>query len=230
MIKRLLSWIAFTMGYCTGERIAFDIAQVTQYVNMYRERHATQPLIYDTGIGYDAAGWADYLGSLGVLQHSATDYGENVAYVHAGFCGKDTIKCYYRAVDNFYNESLLYDYKNPGYTAKTGHFTQLVWVSSQRLGVGITYSIKSEGYFIVLNFSPAGNVAGMFERNVLPLIDASPPLKTSPSPFTNPIRPSPPPPLKTSPPPSQRLRRKRPPRPNTPHQPRRPRKPPSFHG
>ena len=48
---------------------------------------------------------------------------------------------------------------------QTGHFTQVVWCGSTKLGVGIAASQK--GLYVVARYGPAGNMMGAFETNVL---------------------------------------------------------------
>lgn len=48
-----------------------------------------------------------------------------------------------------------------------GHFTQLVWRSTRYFGVGKARS-RSGKIVIVAHYSPAGNISGAFEYNVLP--------------------------------------------------------------
>ena len=50
----------------------------------------------------------------------------------------------------------------------TGHFTQVVWNSSNKLGMGLAY-----GYgrlYCVGQYSPPGNYDDEYETNVLPLV------------------------------------------------------------
>lgn len=59
-----------------------------------------------------------------------------------------------------------YKFANPGFKKGTGHFTQVVWVNTQRVGV----ALSKDGHFICANYFPAGNmnVPREFEKNVLP--------------------------------------------------------------
>jgi hypothetical protein len=52
------------------------------------------------------------------------------------------------------------------FSMNTGHFTQLVWRSSARLGCGA--SVCRGLQIWVCNYDPPGNVQGNFPRNVLP--------------------------------------------------------------
>ena len=72
-----------------------------------------------------------------------------------------------------YNEYKNYSYDNPlgGSIGTIGDFTQLVWKSSQKLGVGVA-TYRKDGNFItiiVARYSPAGNVGDndAYKKNVL---------------------------------------------------------------
>lgn len=65
-----------------------------------------------------------------------------------------------------------YNYSNPGFSAATGHFTQLVWNASILVGFGAangTYlsgGIKFNCIWVVANYKPPGNYLGQFAQNV----------------------------------------------------------------
>ena len=71
-----------------------------------------------------------------------------------------------------YNEKSDYNYVYPGYSDATGHFTQLIWKGSKRLGIGKARGkFYHEGTyydcdFIVARYLPRGNIAGAFPENV----------------------------------------------------------------
>merc|ERR1712113_687437 len=70
-----------------------------------------------------------------------------------------------KAVDMWYDEIKDYDFGSPGFDMKTGHFTQVVWKGTTKLGCGYT-----EGYVACRYCDTAGNITneGMFKANVLP--------------------------------------------------------------
>jgi len=74
------------------------------------------------------------------------------------------------AVKDWYSEITDpgYDWRRPGYTSGTGHFTQVIWASTKKVGM----ATSSDGKYIVANYSPGGNItnAGYFEKNVPPLM------------------------------------------------------------
>lgn len=49
----------------------------------------------------------------------------------------------------------------------TGHFTQVVWKGSQRLGVGLAFSSDRKKAVIVANYSPPGNYLNQFSTQVV---------------------------------------------------------------
>ncbi|MFM9445583.1 hypothetical protein [Streptomyces acidiscabies] len=48
-----------------------------------------------------------------------------------------------------------------------GLFSQVVWKSSARIGVGMAKTTNGKTY-VVVDYAPAGNVAGQYAANVLP--------------------------------------------------------------
>ena len=49
----------------------------------------------------------------------------------------------------------------------TGHFTQVVWKGSQKLGVGFALTGDGKTLYVVAQYSPPGNYMGQFGSNVL---------------------------------------------------------------
>lgn len=138
---------------------------ITNYINQYRKAHDSPPLIYDSNIALFSQTWSNYLLNNNLFQHSGSQiYGENLAYFK-GY-GVDTMNMLKLAIDLWYNEVALYDFKNPGFTEASGHFTCLIWKSSTKFGLG--FSIMGDTIVISMNTSPPGNVTSQFVDNVLP--------------------------------------------------------------
>ena len=70
-------------------------------------------------------------------------------------------------VDSWYNEVKSYNYKRARYSSHTGHFTQLVWVASRKLGLGVAR--RNGEVYVVANYDPPGNLPtrAAFKKNVL---------------------------------------------------------------
>ena len=99
--------------------------------------------------------------------HSAAEgYGENLAFYSGSNPQQtiDTLEGTGYATEQWYNEidTPGYDFENPGYNTNpgTGHFTQVVWKGSERLGCGVS------GSYLVCRYEPAGNYLGEFHDNV----------------------------------------------------------------
>ena len=65
---------------------------------------------------------------------------------------------------SWYDEIAKYDFAAPGFSQKTGHFTQVVWRNSKELGCAKA-SCSGKDYW-VCRYSPPGNIAGQFPENV----------------------------------------------------------------
>ena len=80
-------------------------------------------------------------------------------------------------VKMWYYEIERYDFKNPGFSSATKHFTQVVWKSTSQVGCGIAIGQKtSDGRYRVYGvcqYKDAGNVVSsttdFFSLNVLPI-------------------------------------------------------------
>ena len=70
-----------------------------------------------------------------------------------------------RVAEMWYEEVKDYNFGNPGFGTKTGHFTQVVWIGSRQFGIGKAKS-KTGAEYAVGRYSPAGNFVGQFPENV----------------------------------------------------------------
>lgn len=69
------------------------------------------------------------------MEHSAAkDYGENL-YVCIN-CKEINME---QAVKAWYDEIKSYNFEKAQFSPETGHFTQVVWKGSQKLGVGFAF-------------------------------------------------------------------------------------------
>ena len=127
--------------------------------NHWRTLHNAPNLVWDEALANYALNYAKKCR----FQHSSSGYGENLA---------EGYKSITAAVDAWYAEEGQYSYRNPGFSSRTGHFTQLVWKSSQKLGCGyVQCNTHGRSWdYLVCEYSPAGNIvnSGYFKANVLP--------------------------------------------------------------
>lgn len=123
--------------------------------NAKREIHGAPALSWDDSIAKGAQEYAQQC----IFQHSqGIGLGENL-FESSGVADPES-----DAVGSWYNEISLYDFNRQGFRVDTGHFTQVVWESSSKLGCGIANC--GQRTFIVCRYDPPGNVNGQFEQNV----------------------------------------------------------------
>lgn len=125
--------------------------------NEYRARHDTPPLRLSVPICREAQAWAQTLAAENVMRsRGRARYGENIYSIKAAVVqGSMPVEAWYSEVDQYKGQ----------YTPGTGHFTQIVWVASVELGVGVARSRTGEVY-VVANYYPPGNIQFENEKNV----------------------------------------------------------------
>ena len=127
--------------------------------NKFRAAHQAPALTWSSALARDAEAWAKQIARDGRLRHDDTSDGENVFMVFGReIDGSD-------AVNSWYSEVKDYDFNNPGFQPKTGHFTQVVWKGSEELGIGKAKSADGK-MFVVGRYRPAGNNVRAFHENV----------------------------------------------------------------
>lgn len=132
--------------------------------NEYRAIHGVAPLSWSKGLAAEAQVYAETCPK----GHSKTTHGENLAMSSGHLTPAHVVRLWYEEVS-------LYNYKDPQFSPKTGHFTQVVWQGSQELGCGLTTSCPGRmSHIWVCHYDPPGNVQGAFDGNVLPAEDPVP--------------------------------------------------------
>lgn len=138
-------------------------------INRYRARHGVPPLVLDPDLAAYARVRAREWAAHPHLQenHRGLDrgYGENAFW--SGTTGPPAASGP-RAVGRWYDEIADYDFRSPGFSSRTGHFTQLVWKSTDRVGLARAAGWGEVWYetYVVAVFQPPGNHLGRFPENV----------------------------------------------------------------
>jgi hypothetical protein len=55
---------------------------------------------------------------------------------------------YGAATSAWYDEIKLYNWSKPGFSSGTGHFTQVVWKGSQKVGFGFASNKKGQDFIV----------------------------------------------------------------------------------
>ncbi|CAF0854945.1 unnamed protein product [Adineta ricciae] len=139
--------------------------EVLAQTNKYRAMHCAPNLKLNATLNSIAQAYAVKLTTLKTLTHSNNKLGENLYMTSlTSTMDVNSVKGS-QPVDLWYAEVKDYNWSSPGFTSGAGHFTQLVWISSTDLGVGIACANDVRACYVVANYSPAGNVFGQFPAN-----------------------------------------------------------------
>lgn len=139
----------------------FDAAVLEEH-NRLRAKHSAAPLTLDPAISQYAQEWANNIASRNVMQHRSNNrYGENIyaCFGKTNLTGQEVVHSWYNEIKDYrFGES------NPSNFGKVGHFTQVVWKNSKRLGVGMAKN--GNNVYVVCNYDPPGNFGGQYPANV----------------------------------------------------------------
>lgn len=113
-------------------------------------------LVWDPAVAAVAQAWADQC----TFDHNTQGYGQNI-YASAG----NPAPTPQAVVQNWASEAANYDYATNTCNGTCGHYTQVVWAKSLRLGCGAKHCTTGSPFntfpewdFWVCNYDPAGNV------------------------------------------------------------------------
>ena len=138
---------------------------ITAAHNVVRASVGVPPLVWDPALAEIAQNWADACVNNEepdtLIDHNP-DRGDNYPQsVGENIYGSSIPATPQRAVDSWASEAEDYDYGSNSCSGMCGHYTQMVWKTSERLGCGISECGGVEfGNSIVCNYSPAGNTGG----------------------------------------------------------------------
>jgi pathogenesis-related protein 1 len=147
----------------TGSSISVEQAQASlDFHNKVRKDVGVPPLEWSVELSAYAQAWADQLKAEGCKpKHRPRtgewkqQYGENI------FWGSNTSFTALYASEGWYSEIKYYVHgplRSESW-AKAGHYTQMIWRSTTKLGFGIA-ECSNGGIIIVANYDPAGNYMG----------------------------------------------------------------------
>ncbi|MBG1241578.1 CAP family protein [Nostoc sp. NZL] len=161
------------LGETSIDLAALRSAAVSKH-NTYRATHHSPNITSDNSLNTSAQAWAEKIASSGNFEHSNTpNVGENIYASYSSASTVDPTTLGNGAVEDWYSEIKDYKYETPGFSSDTGHFTQVVWKGSTKLGCGAAQGTatiegnKYNAFYVVCQYSPAGNGEGKFPDNVL---------------------------------------------------------------
>merc|ERR1712008_159805 len=147
-----------------GSSLSTEMQAALDEHNRLRAKHHAPDLVWDDALASQAQSWAGHC----TWEHSTLGNGENLWAGYGNAFSGAAVKSWY---DELTNPG--YDFSKPGFSHGTGHFTQVVWKSTTRLGcaVHVCKPLQPMGWnpgnFFVCEYSPPGNYRGQFAANVL---------------------------------------------------------------
>jgi pathogenesis-related protein 1 len=145
---------------------ALDDEQVDAFVAAHNDARAAAtptpdpplpPLAFDADLARTAQEWSARC----VFEHSTNGFGENLAAFSGADSSPDDV------VDAWASENEFFDYESNTCVdgQQCGHYTQIVWRDTQRVGCGVSSCTfpelgGAEGLFWVCNYDPPGNFDG----------------------------------------------------------------------
>lgn len=131
--------------------------------NSYRAKHCTAPLAWSSNLASSAQSWANRLASecRFALRHSKP-VGENA------WAGEGRSYSVNEMVRAWYVEERNYSYGSARSNGRgiIGHFTQMVWAGSRKVGCGVARCGNKS--YAICQYHPAGNYVGHYHKNVKP--------------------------------------------------------------
>ena len=119
------------------------------------------PVTWDPELAGHAQAWADELAATPGLHHSAhasrPGEGENLARIDGGRTSATDL------FSGWAREGAQYRYgplncADPGGLSRTGHYSQIVWRGTRRIGCAVAYGERNE--VLVCRYGPPGNICG----------------------------------------------------------------------
>lgn len=121
--------------------------------NYYRQQVGTPPLVWSSRLANVAQNWANYLIQSGRYAHRPDpQFGENL-FEAVGPAANEK-----QVVDAWAGERAAYDVRRNSCSGRCGHYTQIVWRETKRLGCGVARKGRREVW--VCNYDPPGNIMG----------------------------------------------------------------------
>jgi hypothetical protein len=131
--------------------------------NQVRAGVGVRPLYWDAALAASADAYAFQLARTGQWQHSPREsrpgQGENLWMGTRGGFTVDQMLGSWTSEGRAFRPGRFPDVSRTGNWEQVGHFTQMIWPGSTRIGCGLRSSARFD--YLVCRYSPAGNVTGV---------------------------------------------------------------------
>jgi hypothetical protein len=146
----------------TVQRADFN-ARLLAAHNIERARIGVPALAWDPALAADARVWADELAATGRFEHSLDEpgkaiQGENLWAGTPRAFSPESMVALWAAEKADYRPGVFPNNSRSGDVERVGHYTQLIWRGSGR--VGCAAAVGRDEEFLVCRYSSAGNITG----------------------------------------------------------------------
>ena len=173
-MNKLLFFCLLAIASCANLRHLLDATAfynelVTRH-NTLRKKHGASALGKLSALAKLAQKTADNCRDKQSLIHTKDTYNGTTVGQNLYMCG-GSVPTGTKVADKWYAEEANYDYST-GKAKKDGlvigHFTQLVWKKSKKIGCAIANGPWGDydGYFVCCDYYPAGNMLNQYIANV----------------------------------------------------------------
>lgn len=150
-------WLLGTAGLTSN----FDDRVLAAH-NRERASLGIAPLSWDPALAADAATWARHLAATGKFEHAPENArapeGENLWAGTKGYYSAEKMVDGWVREKRYYKPGRFPDNSTTGKTADVGHYTQLMWRDTGRVGCAMATGAEED--VLVCRYSDAGNYIG----------------------------------------------------------------------
>ena len=137
-------------------------ARVLAAHNRERVQVQVAPLAWDNALGTSAAAYAQQMAMTGAFQHSnrraRPGVGENLWMGTRGAFSVEQMVGAWASEQRMFRPGLFPDVAVTQNWADVGHYTQMIWPTTQRVGCALASTRRTD--YLVCHYSPAGNIDG----------------------------------------------------------------------
>jgi uncharacterized protein YkwD len=137
--------------------------------NAARKAVGAAPLVWSDTLASDARGWAQKLAQTGQFEHApqpkgASAQGENLWMGTVFAYSPEDMVGAWTAEKQYYRRGLFPKVSTTGAWSDVGHYTQMIWHNTTRVGCAVANSESDE--YLVCRYSPPGNWLGQDPQGI----------------------------------------------------------------
>lgn len=145
--------LLLTAGLLAAEGLPIDTGEMLAAHNAVRRKVGVPPLVWSERLAVFAQQWADTLAARRQFFHRRNSpYGENLFEIRGARAAPAEV------VEDWASESRDYQYGSNTCRGVCGHYTQIVWRDTRRVGCAAARGGRTEVW--VCNYDPPGNWGG----------------------------------------------------------------------